>query len=157
MDHLDELSLSEIRLIDPWSNAKRGTLLQMSVNGRATIGLRCNFITANVTHEGLAIIAGENMGKLAIDVELSGPAFDVSEIVEIVIGGLGPLPQRTQPLRPGLTVHHGGAYYLCVDRASGIGGGLIRLTDGEYFPSLPAAGANIGTAIGVRMREPTLR
>jgi hypothetical protein len=160
MDHLDELSLSEIRLIDPWSNAKRGTLLQMLVKGRPTIGLRCNFITATAAQEGLAIIAGVDMGKVAVDVELSGAAFDVSEIVEIVIGRLGPLLQRPQQLPPGLTVHHGDAYYLYVEVLSGSGSGFIRVADGEYFAfaSLPATGqTNIGAAIGVRMREPTLR
>jgi hypothetical protein len=46
MNQLDKIPLSKIRVVDPWSNAAKGALLQISVQGKTAIGMRCNYQVA---------------------------------------------------------------------------------------------------------------
>ncbi len=153
MNQLDELPLSELLLINPWSSAKKGTLLQMLVGKKPTIGVRCNFKVANGTLEGIAIVAGEHMGKLVLDSDLVGPALDVSGVVKIVASQLGPFRHRSPQLPPGLLVQYDGQYYLWVNVLVGTGSGFIRLADGEHFNGLPPDWqVDVAASVGVRMR-----
>jgi hypothetical protein len=153
MKQLEELALSEIRSIDPWSDAKMGTLMQMLVHGQPTIGVRGNYKFGNGTVDGIAIIAGDSMGGFVLGTDLSGPALDVSETLEIVATKLGPHP-RPRQLPPGLLVQYEGKHYLWINvLPSGGAAGFICLENGEHFTSLPPDGQiAVAASVGVRMR-----
>jgi hypothetical protein len=143
---LDALSLSEIRVVNPWSSARHGALLRMSVGRRLEIGVRCNYKATDATSEALVIVSGENTGKIAI-ADLNGPALDLSELLEIVAIDPTVLGAITS-LEPGSLYRYGrdrAGYFIRFDALRGHGNGFICIADetgenrlGEHFRSLPS-------------------
>ena len=57
----DGLSLSQIRILDPWSTAKLGTLVQASVQGKQVIGIRTIFKAGNGDTDALIVVSGDSV------------------------------------------------------------------------------------------------
>ncbi|MFZ0692535.1 MAG: hypothetical protein WAN51_00020 [Alphaproteobacteria bacterium] len=161
MSHLEEASLSELRVVDPWSSAALGTLLQMGVKESVEVGVRCNFKAANGTVDGIVIVTGKNVGKLVTDAYLQGPAFDVSELLEIVAKEPGSLPPIMGGPKPGMLFRYEGGYFIWFNALEGHGSGFIciaretgRELIGEHIQSLAAEGrVSIAQMTNVRRRQ----
>lgn len=95
-----QLSLSEIRVVNPWSKVKLGTLLQVSTIDQSqpqsqpqpAIGVRCQLSATDNRFEadGVVIVSGSNVGKFVFEKDLQKPALDISEWFEIVADDLCP-------------------------------------------------------------------
>jgi hypothetical protein len=83
LTYLDRVLVSEIHTVDPWEQAPRGTLLQVSYKGGPVVALRCGLKTTD-TQDSLVIMSGEFRGTLLIPPELPEPALDISRLVELV-------------------------------------------------------------------------
>lgn len=83
MDHLDALTLPEIRIFNRWTDAPKGALLQMMAGDHIVVGMRTTFKAANGEPNALLVLSGHGPGELITDAYLDGPALDVSDKFEI--------------------------------------------------------------------------
>ena len=153
MKLLNEIALSDVHLVDPWTSARMGTLLQLLVQDKPAIGLRCNYEVINKTLDAIVIVAGDKAGKLVVAEYVRGPAFDVSKLVELVARNPGVLPAQRELTAVGTLFQDGDQHFIWTNVLEGSGSGFIRLSDGKYFNFLQSdQNVKIALGIGVRMR-----
>jgi hypothetical protein len=85
MDFLDKINISEMKHYDNWSEAPLGALLQVLESGASAVGMRTEFPRGpTTTSDALLVLTGARLGTLLVEGEMSGPAIDVSALIEIV-------------------------------------------------------------------------
>jgi hypothetical protein len=102
MDFLDKINISKMKHYGNWSEAPFGALLQVLESGASAVGMRTEFPMGPTTLDALLVLTGARLGTLLVGRELSGPAVDVSALIEIVACDAAPT-FRT----PGLTMTGG--------------------------------------------------
>lgn len=126
MESLEHLNLDQIRVVDPWSNAQLGAILQIEVDAKPAIGMRCYFDAANGRSEAVLIVSGKNAGKLVLESDLEGArALDISALVKIA--AVDPLPRNNFPSAKAgaLVFHKTAALYVWFEMLKGTGMGFI--------------------------------
>jgi hypothetical protein len=163
MNRLETLALDDIRLVTRWTLAPAGSLLQMIVDGETVIGMRTSYQVANGTPDALVILAGERVGQVMT--EITGPALDVSEAVEIiVIDPMALSPSSGQIVQHGVVLTNPSAtglyfVWLMLGKGHGAGGLCIAsqtpsLSYGSCYPALDQNKLVIvGAKVGVRLKE----
>ncbi len=156
----DGLSLSQIRILDPWSTAKLGTLVQASVQGKQVIGIRTIFKAGNGDTDALIVVSGDSVGTIVFaGGGVLRVALDVSALFENIALDPGAFyVDFSQPLKPGMIVRQDGADYVYFkDSVSGfvcIANEANRALVGEQFHNLVAQSPVVGIGqVGVRRRR----
>jgi hypothetical protein len=160
MPALEAISLSELKPLDLWANASKGSLLQVMVGATPCIGVRFIYAVANGSTDGIVILSGEHMGRLALYDDLQRPAIDASELVEIVVRTPDLFIKPGQPLEPGMLFHYERGYYLWFNVLSGTGSGFVCVSGadqarrGEHVTSIPVEKrVPVARAVDVRKRK----
>jgi hypothetical protein len=158
MPALEAISLSELKPLDLWANATRGSLLQVKIGATACVGVRCIFNVANGSTDGVVILTGDQMGKLALYNDLQRPAVDVSELVEIVVRTPDLFIKPGQALEPGMLFYYERGFYLWFNVLTGTGSGFVCLSSadqarrGEHVTNIPVE-KRVGVACAVDVRK----
>jgi hypothetical protein len=159
MEFLQILKLSDINIHNPWTNAPKGTILQMISGDGVVIGMR----TTYGEPDALIILAGKHAGELITDANLTGPALDLGELGEQVeIVACDPAPRLSATVEAGFLCRHRtspNVYFVWGKFAGRSAGGVCVASDdpkspvGECYPNL---GQTTVIAIGrvdLRLRE----
>jgi len=162
MDYLEEIALSEVRSINAWHKEKNGALLQISVGGKPTVGVRCNFKVADGEVDSVVIVSGQNVGRLVTaNLSQSEPGLDVTDLLEIVAVKPMPLspPLPPPPLKPGMLFQYDKGYFLWFTLLEGSGSGFICIANsdprlvGQSQSSLSEDRLFIAPTISVQRRQ----
>jgi hypothetical protein len=120
------------------------------------LGFRCDWKIPAETQKCLLILSGSNVGKLVTDKSISGPALDVTELVEIV--AVKPTPFLTAKMKPGMLFSHGGGFYIWFEAMVGSGAAFMCIAHtsptkiGEDVQGLPPERLGIALSTDVRRR-----
>ncbi len=163
MEHVNALGLNDIHVFDPWTGAPQGAVLAMSTRiGADVIGMRSRLKTANGGTDMVAVLSGEHVGKMLTAGELTGPAFDLSSLVDIVAPQPSAFAYRPDARVRGTLAHHPGeaSFYVWAEMHPGSGAGWVcvgardasRL--GACFDALDtAAFVIVASHVGIRERK----
>jgi hypothetical protein len=126
MDFLDKINISKMKHYDNRSEAPLGALLQVLESGGRAVGMRTEFPNGPTTLDAaLLVLTGARLGTLLVGEEVSGPAIDVSALIEIVACDAAPtFRTRGLPMTGGMLLGptaRSGTYFVWAVRTAAPG------------------------------------